>query len=89
MLCCTSLTCSDYKRMSKLSQVIISSNGSLTTTSYTSFLVSSVLVTGAIVASTSSCVISDEIAFNVSTQDTDLGIIMMLLAALYATVKVH
>ncbi|CAI8001574.1 Proto-oncogene tyrosine-protein kinase receptor Ret [Geodia barretti] len=53
-----------------LSRIIIN-NGSLTTTNYTSFLDSSVLVTGAIIASTGPCIIDDTIAFNISTRDTE------------------
>ena len=40
-------------------------------TDYTSFLNSSVLVTGAMLASTGDCVIGDTIAFNISTQEND------------------
>ena len=40
-------------------------------TDYTSFLNSSVLVTGAVLASNGDCVIGDTIAFDISTQEND------------------
>ena len=40
-------------------------------TDYTFFLNSSVLVTGAVLASNGDCVIGDSIAFNISTQEND------------------
>ena len=49
----------------------ISDNGTLASTGYTSFLESSVLVTGAVLASTGQCTIEDVVTFNISTQEID------------------
>ena len=55
-----------------LSEVSLNlTSGTLTMTDYTSFLNSSVLVTGAVLASNGDCVIGDTIAFNISTQEND------------------
>ena len=55
--------------LSEVSLNLIS--GTLTMTDYTSFLNSSVLVTGAVLASNGDCVIGDTIGFNISTQEKD------------------
>ena len=53
----------------RLSRVI--NNGTLTTTGYTLFLNSSVLVTGAILASTGECTISEMVTFYTSTREIE------------------
>lgn len=66
------MTCSGYDRdrSDQISRVIKLENGTLTITDYTSFLETSVFVTGAILASTGSCSLYNHL-FNVSIQPTE------------------
>ena len=72
LLTTSSTFCRGSGTATTLSEVSLDlTSGTLTMTDYTSFLNSSVLVTGAVLASTGDCVLGDTIAFNISTQEND------------------
>ena len=56
-------------RATSLSRV--SGNGTLSSSGFISFLDSSILITGAVLASTGQCIIEDVVTFDISTQEID------------------